>query len=84
MSGFNAENTKINFSCLIKQYETLQKNLTNQVKRLGSISSTTNPGTFILIQFQMSQVTQVGESISTMIANVNSLISKAISNSRTQ
>ena len=58
----------------------MQSGLLQQVKSLASKTSTANPGQFILLQFQMSQVTQVGESISNMIAQVNSVINHAVQN----
>jgi hypothetical protein len=46
--------------------------------------SSATPGSFILLQFQMSQVTQMGESISNLISQVNTVISHAIQNQKTQ
>jgi hypothetical protein len=46
--------------------------------------SQATPGSFILLQFQMSQVTQIGESISNLISQVNSVIGNAIRNQKTQ
>jgi hypothetical protein len=52
----------------------------SQVKNLASKLSQATPGSFILLQFQMSQITQVGESISNLIAQVNSVINHAVGN----
>jgi hypothetical protein len=46
--------------------------------------STATPGSFILLQFQMSQVTQMGESISNLISQVNSVINSAVRNQKPQ
>lgn len=70
----------LSFTSLISNYRKIQSQLMVQVRALASKMSTANPGSFILLQFQMSQVTQVGESISNLIAQVNSVINKAISN----
>jgi hypothetical protein len=70
----------LSFSSLIASYKTLQSGLVNQVKVLAANISTATPGSFILIQFQMSQVAQIGESISNLIAQVNTVISHAVQN----
>jgi hypothetical protein len=77
--------SRVGFSTLIAHYNTMQQLLTSQVKELSrsGISSAT-PGMFILLQFQMSQVTQIGDSISNLIAQLNSLINRAVSNQRAQ
>ncbi len=70
----------LSFTSLISAYKKLQSGLVKQVKALASNISSATPGSFILLQFQMSQVTQIGESISNLISQVNSVINKAISN----
>ena len=70
----------LSFTSLISAYKRLQSNLVQQVKRLASKMSQATPGSFILLQFQMSQVTQIGESISNLISQVNSVINKAVGN----
>jgi hypothetical protein len=74
----------LSFTSLISSYKKLQSGLMLQVKALASKSSTANPGQFILLQFQMSQVTQVGETISNMISQVNSIIRQTIQNQKGQ
>ncbi|MDE3046542.1 MAG: hypothetical protein KGJ02_07885 [Verrucomicrobiota bacterium] len=74
----------LSFTSLISAYKKLQSGLVKQVRALASSISTATPGSFILIQFQMSQVTQIGESISNLIAQVNTLINAAVRNQRTQ
>ncbi|MES2273070.1 MAG: hypothetical protein V4487_02630 [Chlamydiota bacterium] len=70
----------LSFTSLISAYKKLQSNLVQQVRRLASKMSQATPGSFILLQFQMSQVTQIGESISNLISQVNSVINKAVGN----
>ncbi len=77
-------NLPISFNTLIKGYQKLQSTLVAQVKALSSKVSTAQPGAFILLQFQMSQVTQVGESISNLIGQVNSVINKAVQNQQSR
>jgi hypothetical protein len=70
----------LTFTSLISSYRKLQSGLVSQIRRLAVNSSTATPGSFIMIQFQMSQVTQIGESISNLIAQVNSVINHAVQN----
>ncbi len=70
----------LSFTTLIKNYQKLQSQLMSQVKGLASKISQATPGSFILLQFQMSQITQIGESISNLIAQVNSVINHAVGN----
>jgi hypothetical protein len=74
----------LSFGSLINQYKNIQSQLVQQVKQLASRSSLATPGRFLLVQFQMSQVTQIGDSISNLIAQVQSMINKAVQNQRTQ
>jgi hypothetical protein len=70
----------ISFTSLISAYKRLQSQLLSQVRGLASKLSQATPGSFILLQFQMSQITQIGESISNLIAQVNSVINHAVGN----
>lgn len=81
-----AQNYKcsLSFTTLIQAYKNLQSTLVRQVRNLASSMSTATPGSFILLQFQMSQVTQIGESISNLISQVNSVINSAIRNQKPQ
>lgn len=74
----------LSFTSLIKNYQKLQSSLLSQVKALASSISQATPGAFILVQFQMSQVTQMGESISNMISQVNSVCMAAVRNQKAQ
>ena len=75
---------KLSFTDLIQKYQQLQANVLRDVKDLSSNLRTAQPGRFLLMQFEMSQVTQVGESISNLIAQVNSLINASVRNQKTQ
>ena len=74
----------ISFHTLISKYIKLQSSVTSMVRNVASNISAATPGKFLLLQFAMSQVTQIGDSISNMLAQVNSVISNAIKNQRTQ
>jgi hypothetical protein len=87
MSGSFINNTNkciLSFSTLIGHYRKMQSSLVQQIRALASKLSQAAPGQFLLIQFQMSQVTQVGESISNLIAQVNSCINAAVRNQKPQ
>ena len=68
----------ISFSTLIKQYVLLQSQVISQVRTVAIAISQATPGKFLLLQFSMSQVTQVGESLSNLVGTVNSLIAAIV------
>ncbi len=74
----------ISFSTMIKAYIRLQSKVVSAVRAVASRISQATPGRFLLLQFQMSQVTQIGESISNMVSQVMKVINNAIGNQRTQ
>ena len=73
----------ISFSTLIKKYMQMQSAVVSMVRSVASRMSSATPGKFLLLQFAMSQVTQIGDSISNLLAQVNTVISNAIKNQRT-
>lgn len=70
----------ISFSTLIKQYQHLQSQVISQVRAVASHISQATPGKFLLLQFSMSQVTQIGESISNLISQVNQVCMAMVRN----
>ena len=72
----------LSFGDLINQYKNIQSTLVVQVKHLASRASLATPGRFLLVQFQMSQVTQIGDSISNLISQVQSMINAAVRNQK--
>jgi hypothetical protein len=72
------------FSTLIKAYIRLQSQVVSAVRNVASRISQATPGKFLLLQFQMSQVTQIGESISNVIGQVMSVVNNAVRNQRSQ
>ncbi len=73
----------VSFATLIKAYILLQSKVVEAVKNVASKISQATPGKFLLLQFQMSQVTQIGESISNLISQVQSVINNSIRNQKT-
>lgn len=81
----NLPGVTISFHSLVSLYKVVQDRLVSAVRALASSKGTTaQPGAFLLLQFQMAQVTQMGESISNLISQVNTMISHAIANQKTQ
>ncbi len=74
----------ITFNTLIKKYMKLQSQVLQITRRVASRVSAATPGRFLLLQFAMSQVTQIGQSISNLLSQVNTVISRAIQNQKTQ
>ena len=74
----------LSFGSLINQYKNIQSQLVQQVKQLASRASLATPGRFLLVQFQMSQVTQIGDSISNLISQVQSMINMSVRNQKAQ
>ncbi len=72
----------ISFHTLIQQYMKLQSKVISQVKAVASKISQATPGKFLLLQFSMSQVTQIGESISNLISQVQSVINNMVRNQK--
>jgi len=73
----------ITFNTLIKQYAKLQSKVISQVRSVASSISHATPGKFLLLQFSMSQVTQIGESISNLISQVQATINNMVRNQKT-
>ena len=72
----------ITFSTLIKQFIALQSKVVSAVRSVASKISQATPGKFLLLQFQMSQVTQIGDSISNLIHQVMATINNSIRNQK--
>lgn len=74
----------IGFQTLISHYAQLQSSVVSMIKTVASSMSSATPGKFLLLQFMMSQVTQVGDSISNLLSQVNSMINNAVRNQKSQ
>lgn len=70
----------ISFSQLITNYLVLQSQLVQAIDELAKNPSSITPGRFLLLQFQMARVTQVGESISNLIMQINAMCKGAVGN----
>ncbi|GAB4185582.1 MAG: hypothetical protein Tsb0015_02600 [Simkaniaceae bacterium] len=74
----------LSFKTLISAYIRMQSQVVSQIRDIARSVSTATPGKFLLVQFAMSQVTQIGQSISNLIYQVNSVINNAVRNQKTQ
>ncbi|NGX28792.1 MAG: hypothetical protein K940chlam1_00979 [Candidatus Anoxychlamydiales bacterium] len=74
----------LSFSTLICRYKHIQSAVVKQVQNLASSLCKATPGKFLLVQFAMSQVTQIGESISNLINQVNVMVNMAVRNQKGQ
>ncbi len=72
----------ITFASLINKYVSMQAKVVSLVKSLSSNLSQTTPGKFLLVQFAMSQATQVGESISNLMQQVYAMIANSVRNQK--
>lgn len=72
----------LSFQTLVKEYIKLQSTVVSQVRTVASQISAATPGKFLLLQFSMAQVTQIGDSISNLIYQVNSMIGTSIRNQK--
>ena len=79
MSGnINPKSLDVSFQTLIKNYANIQTALVSQVRAMGSLSHA-SPAQFIMLQFKMANVTQIGESISNLIGQLNKVCANAVS-----
>ena len=74
----------LSFATLICKYKSIQSSVVQQVQSLASSICQATPGKFLLVQFAMSQVTQIGESISNLINQVNVMVNMAVRNQKGQ
>lgn len=73
---------KLSFETLIKNYVKIQSKVVAAVQDIAENTDSATPGKFLLLQFQMAQVTQVGESISNLIQQVQAMIANSIRNQK--
>lgn len=76
--------SKFSFSSMMTGYITMQDRVVEMMKSIGSSASQIQPGKFIYLQFAMSQVAQVGQSVSNVVSTMTSVISNAVRNLKTQ
>jgi hypothetical protein len=69
----------INFGSLTQIYDNLQSSLATQISNIAA-QSNASPAKFLMLQFQMSMTSQIGDSISNMMSSIQGISSTAIRN----
>ncbi|HCJ83213.1 MAG: hypothetical protein A2Y28_00435 [Chlamydiae bacterium GWC2_50_10] len=74
----------IEFGTIVHGYNMMQTKVLSQVNKVASLVSKASPGAFLLLQFSMGQVTQIGDSISNLISLVQGMMNMAVRNQKAQ
>lgn len=82
MADWGYPGSNLSFNTLINKYSELQKQVLDKVREVASRISVATPGKFLLLQFAMSQVTQMGDSISNLVSQVQSVIMNSVRNQK--
>ena len=82
MSDWGYPKSDLTFNTLINKYSALQSQVLQKVREVASRLSVATPGKFLLLQFAMSQVTQIGDSISNLVSQVQAVIMNSIRNQK--
>lgn len=72
----------INLSGLMASYSHLQSTVMAQVAASACNITQAQPGQFLMLQFMMSTVSQVGQSISNLVSQVQGLINNSVRNQK--
>ncbi len=75
------DNGKINFKALLAKYSAMQKSVMSALNSL-TLSSGVSPVQFLMLQFTVTQLSQVGDSVSNIISSINSMINNSIRNQK--
>lgn len=73
---------KIGFKLMIDRYTDAQGKVARLVASLAKNMSSVAPGSFLMLQFMMGNLTQIGDSISNVISSLNGIAKNSISNMR--
>jgi hypothetical protein len=78
MSGYDFH--PLQFQKMIDKYTDAQKKVANLVMCLSSKMTSVSPGQFLMLQFQVGNLTQIGDGISNVVSSLNGIAKNAISN----
>ncbi len=67
---------------LMSHYVRLQSQVMSAVNAAAGSISSAQPGKFLMLQFMMSTVSQVGQSISNLLSQVQSMINNSVRNQK--
>jgi len=73
---------RITFNTMIQNYTDVQKKVAQLVTSLSKNNTNVQPGKFLLLQFQMGNLSQIGDSISNVVSSLNGIAKNSISNMR--
>jgi F0F1-type ATP synthase membrane subunit b/b' len=84
MTSQQFPDSNINLNDLLQSYDKLNDALKTNLENISKNTdqNNTNPGQFLQLQMQTSSLAQVGESISNIIANANSVIKNTVQSQR--
>lgn len=80
--GFASSSTELSFSQLISAYASIQSQVASDITQIASKLSVANPGQFLYLQFAMSKVSQIGDTLSNMVSLVNNTIATMVRNQK--
>ena len=72
----------VNFKKLVQNYTACQQQISNLIFCLSTRMTSVSPGQFLMLQFRMGNLTQIGDGISNVISSLNSIAKNSISNMR--
>lgn len=68
------------FTSMINWFKKREADLADSLEAIAAAASAATPGEFLLLQFEMASVTQMGDSIANLMAQLNNLIANSIRN----
>ncbi len=72
----------INFYKLVANYTSCQQQIANLINCLATKMTSVSPGQFLMLQFRMGNLTQIGDGISNVVSSLNAIAKNSISNMR--
>ena len=84
LAGSSTGGQWIDFNHIVSGYNKMQARVLSQVNAVASLVSKASPGSFLLLQFSMGQVSQMGDSISNLISLIQGMMNTAVRNQKAQ
>jgi hypothetical protein len=67
---------------MFDNYVNVQKRVSKMVTSISMNSTNVQPGKFLMLQFMMGNLSQIGDSISNVVSSMNAIAKNSISNMR--
>ncbi len=80
--NINKQVATLSLTGLMQAYSTLQSQVMAKVAESACNISSAQPGQFLMLQFMMSTVSQVGQSISNLVTQVQTMINNSVRNQK--